>query len=312
MPRAEKFDTISGFLSRLGDREVAELVATATPLGAGIGGTTSLLRIGDVPVFLKKIRLTDLEMAHPRSTANLYDVPAYMQYGANAIGSTAINAWREVATHEMTTEWVLSRAYDGFPLTYHWRVLPETLAIYEELADVEKVVAYWGGSQAVRRRLLALHDSSAVAVLFCEYIPQSLESCDDAPKRQLLDGVAFMNSHELLHFDPHFGNLLTDGERIYFADFGLATSTRFELSPAEREFFQTHRTYDHAYVLSYVDRWQIYKKHDIAWRDHLAFLREHGGSALTLLMTEFFDTLINESRTTPYPVAEIEKLLSEQ
>jgi hypothetical protein len=187
-------------------------------------------------------------------------------------------------------------------------MLPEKQPMYEELVDIEKVVDYWGGSDAVRRRLIGLRDASAAAVLFCEHIPLPLESADES---QLLDGVAFMNSHELMHFDTHVGNLRTDGERIYFTDFGLATSTRFDLSPAERDFYETHRTYDRAFVISYFRRWLIREKHGIDWPDHRAFLRENPDS-FTMLMAEFFEKLIGESRTTPYPADEITRLLGEQ
>lgn len=313
MSRGENYRTVSGFLSQLGDREVAELVATAAPVGAGVGGAAAFLRIEDVPVFVKKVRLTDLELQHPRSTANLYGVPAVMQYGVGTFPSAGINAWREIAAHEMTTDWVLSGAYDGFPLMYHWRMLPAKQPMYEELADIEKAVDYWGGSDAFRQRLTGLRDATTAAVLFCEHIPTSLDATvvSDDVKGQLLDGVAFMNSHDLLHFDVHFGNILTDGKRIYFTDFGLATSSRFDLSPAERDFYQTHQTYDRAYVTSFLARWTIFQEHGVNWPDHQAFLRENP-DPFTLLMTEFFDRLIGESRTTPYPAAKIAELLGEQ
>ncbi len=48
--------------------------------------------------------------------------------------------------------------------------------------------------------------------------------------------------------DGHFANLRTDGTDIYLADFGLATSPRFELSPAERLFAEKHVTHDAAYA----------------------------------------------------------------
>ena len=41
-------------------------------------------------------------------------------------------------------------------------------------------------------------------------------------ERNLRAGVAFMTSHGLHHFDAHFKNVLTDGHRLYFTDFGLA------------------------------------------------------------------------------------------
>lgn len=42
-----------------------------------------------------------------------------------------------------------------------------------------------------------------------------------------------MNTRGLLHFDAHFENILTDGQRLFFADYGLAISSRFELSRDE-------------------------------------------------------------------------------
>jgi hypothetical protein len=40
---------------------------------------------------------------------------------------------------------------------------------------------------------------------------------------------------------------LTDGAKLYFADFGLATSLNFDLSDAEIEFFHRHKIYDLAH-----------------------------------------------------------------
>lgn len=61
-------------------------------------------------------------------------------------------------------------------------------------------------------------------------------------ERELAAGISFMNSRGLLHFDAHFENILTDGQRLYFADYGLALSSGFELSPDEAGFFDRHRT----------------------------------------------------------------------
>ena len=42
--------------------------------------------------------------------------------------------------HTMTTNWVLGGQHQGFPLMYHWRVLPDTAALTGELPDVERAV----------------------------------------------------------------------------------------------------------------------------------------------------------------------------
>jgi hypothetical protein len=139
--------------------------------------------------------------------------------------------------HTMTTNWVLAAEHEGFPLMYHWRVLPDSTPLPEELADIERAVAYWGGGSQVRRRIHALQQSSASVTLFVEYIPQNLhqwlgtqvKAGDQTAnracamvERELAAGTSFMNSCGLLHFDAHFENILTDGQRLYFADYGLA------------------------------------------------------------------------------------------
>ncbi len=49
-----------------------------------------------------------------------------------------------------------------------------------------------------------------------------------------------------MHFDAHFKNILTDGKRLYLSDFGLALSSRFDLTPAETQFLKQHSSYDQA------------------------------------------------------------------
>lgn len=42
-----------------------DVLAGARPLGAGIGGSTWLLRVAGEPVFVKRVALTDVELANP-------------------------------------------------------------------------------------------------------------------------------------------------------------------------------------------------------------------------------------------------------
>ncbi len=39
------------------------------------------------------------------------------------VGSPGFGVWREFVAHSVTTQWVLTRRSDCFPLLYHWRVL---------------------------------------------------------------------------------------------------------------------------------------------------------------------------------------------
>ena len=96
--------------------------------------------------------------------------------GVSAYGSLGFGAWRELAANTMTTNWVLAKQTEAFPLMYHWRVLPGTAPLAEELADIDRVVAYRDSSAAVRRRVNALAQASASVALFLEYIPQRLDT----------------------------------------------------------------------------------------------------------------------------------------
>jgi len=260
--RMAVYEDVSAALSGLSDAELRELVVTARPVGRGIGGQTALADVGGHRVFVKQIPVTDeeLQAGNVGSTANLFDLPTFYQYG---LGSAGFGAWRELAVHTMTTGWVRSGDYDGFPLTYHARVLSDLpradVAPEGQFLTIDWFTERWDGSPAVRARLDALEQAPSYAVVLLEYIPQTLEewitdcyksgdtaldSALSAAATALEEGIAFMGSRGLEHFDAHRSNILTDGTRVYFADFGLALSSEFDLSPAESEFFTDHADYD--------------------------------------------------------------------
>ncbi len=228
----------------------------------GVGGGSAVLGVGGVPVFVKRIPLTDLELAHPGSTANLYDLPLFCQYG---VGGPSFNAWRELAANVVVTEGVLAGRVQAFPLLYHWRVLPGRSPVADEHADIDAVVAALGGSPAVRARLDALAAASSSLVLFCEYVPLSMSEWlgvdpigkADIVAQQFSEIVTFLGDGVLLHMDGHFGNLRSDGRRMYLCDFGLATSTRFELSTAERDFVERHAMHDADYAAMRLVNWLV-------------------------------------------------------
>lgn len=348
--RVRRYSDVSGALAARSDRQLTDLLAGARSLGAGIGGTSVLLEVADVPVFAKRIPLTDLER-HPdnmMSTANLYGLPTFCHYGIAAVGSSGFGAWRELAANVTATGWVLAGRSAAFPLLYHWRVLPGAPPPTHEHADIDRAVAYWDGSPAVGARLRALAGASASVVLFLEYIPQRLgdwlraragegvdaitractmvESC-------LLTDVAFMVGNGLVHFDGHFDNIVTDGQRLYLTDFGLATSPRFDLSAEEAVFLADNRTHDLGYALMRLVNWLVAAAcgvgipPDSGPAERNGFVRACAAGAepvgappavaavirryapAAALMNDFYFEFFGTSRTTPYPAAEVERAL---
>lgn len=341
--RLAAHSTVSTALALHSDHAVAELLDKAIPFGSGIGGTSALLEVAGTPVFVKRVPLTDLERRpeHVRSTANLFELPLFCQYGVGAIGSPGFGAWRELAVHAMTTNWALRGEYEGFPLLHHWRVVPDSPPLPEELADIDRVVAHWGGAPGVRHRVEARRKSSASVALFLEYIPRNLHewlgeqmsadagSADRAcalVERELTAGISFMNSRGLLHFDAHFQNILTDGHRLYFTDYGLALSSRFDLSPQEAAFYDRHRGYDRCYSRSYFVNWLVKDLYGHERDEREARIRAYAqgerptgipDTAVSLItryaplasvLADFFRRLEEESRETPYPLEELREL----
>ena len=329
-------------LALLSDHALADLVASGTPAGTGIGGRGSLLEVDGVQVFVKQVPLTatELQPAHVRSTANLFGLPSRFHYGIGAIGSPGFGAWRELAVHEMTTDWVRSGSFPGFPLLHHWRVLPDLpQPLPGDLADVERCVAYWGGG---RERVEALRTASASLTLFLEYVPHTLHDWFSAQLRtenaepacalveQGLEAVTgFLRAQrQLIHFDAHFGNILTDGHRLYLTDYGLSLSSRFPLDPRERDFYERHRDYDRAYALSYLVHWLVVDQYGLGRDEREEFIRAYAGgrrpegilaaaaelisrhARLAVVVGDFNRRLEQESRLTPYPHDDVEALSS--
>ncbi|WP_201846299.1 hypothetical protein [Myceligenerans indicum] len=226
---------------------------------------------------------------------------------------------------------------------YHWRVLPDGgHPLPEELADVDHAVAYWGGGPQIRHRIEAVRDSSASLVLFLEYIPQNLhdwlgaqvnaggEAAEQACAmidRELDAGISFMNSRGLLHVDAHFQNILTDGHRLYLADYGLAISSSFDLTPHEAAFLDAHRDYDRGYAATHLVNWLAVALYGHGPDERRAFVRSSAqgvpptgipaaladlivrDAPVAAVMGEFYRRFQRESRAVPYPAAEVRRQL---
>lgn len=347
--RRDRHGQASTALALLNDRRLTELLDSASPLGAGIGGTTWLLHIDGNPVFVKRVALTALELRpeNSRSTANIFGLPGWTHYG---VGSAGSGAWRELAAHAMTSDWALTGQCENFLLLHHARVLaaapPNSLTPAERVL-LEQNVAFWHGDAAVRLRLEELARSSADLVLFLEYVPQNLLEWLDTrlgagdheidaacvvAERGLRTVTGFMSAAGFRHFDAHFRNVLTDGERLFVTDFGLASSSRFELSVAELRFLDQHASHDGCYAVTQLVNWVVSWLSDAGrhgWAHPLVrndFVRgcaegqkvaelppraaaivQHY-APVAVVINDFYFKLYGEDRKTPYPTDEIDRV----
>ncbi|MBA3602373.1 MAG: protein kinase family protein [Parachlamydiaceae bacterium] len=336
--RLFNYNKATQYLSHLTDENLSELLTTATPLGSGIGGEVLSMEVEGVPLFVKKIRLTPIEQQHLGSTLNLFELPSYYQYG---VGSMGFGVWREISAHEMTTQWVLNGECQNFPLMYHYRALqrstPPTMPTSEQLEERQRYVDDWNGSSTVGIRAQAADLASADVVVFMENFPQTLYKWLKAEgdkgnlteqsianlERELNMVTAFMKSRGFLHFDAHFHNILASNDHVYFADFGLAMSHKFDCSLEEMTFFEKHSSYDRYYVVSelvknaiaatvhegsevLLNAYLSTEKMTTTLPSAVASIAERY-RPIAVLMDKFFQGLRKESKSTPYPEAELSR-----
>ena len=328
--RRRTHQALAARLAALSDDELAALLEDTASGQANVHGNQSgVIEVDGVKVFVKKIALTDLERTaeNQGSTANLFDLPLFYQYG---VGSAGFGAWRELSAYQQASAWTLAGECPHFPLLHHWRLLPRTAVqpSPELLAQRQRLADYWEHSDAVRARLEAISAASASIVLFLEYAPETLHAWlqarstgqrpDAALEAAILrvhdqwrDAAAFMNDRGMQHFDLHTHNVLTDGERVYVADFGLALCADFDLSPAERAFFETHRLYDRCYVDWAFVVWLLHPVEPPILTPALRARVDRCTPVATHIGT-FLKTLREASKTTPYPEAELKAALAAQ
>jgi len=196
--RRDRHELVSASLAARDDGELAALLHDASGGAVGVGGGASVLDVDGVRVFAKRIPITERELAHPHSTANLFDLPTFCQYGMYRLAGPGFGAWRELGANLSLTEGVLGGESEAFALMHHWRVLPGRPPVASEHQDIEAVVAQFGGDSAVRVRLEELADARSSLVLFLEHLPDRLSECLNDPlasaeavERQIFDAVAF-------------------------------------------------------------------------------------------------------------------------
>ncbi|OUL20850.1 hypothetical protein BV378_28620 [Nostoc sp. RF31YmG] len=253
--RSKRYFHLSSQIAQLDNAQLRSLFGNSELNESSTGwGMNHTIVLGESKVFVKRVPVTNIEFDNLFSTRNLYDLPTYCNYG---FGSTGFGVFRELVTHIKTTNWVLSGAIASFPLMYHYRIIPFS----GRRADVDEshlkdYVEYWGNSANAGNYLLDRANANYELVLFLEYIPYILETWlrDNPNKLQqplndLCKTIDFLRTKEIIHFDAHFRNVLTDGEQTYLTDFGLVLDKSFALTKDEESFFEQNTFYDYGEVL---------------------------------------------------------------
>lgn len=245
--RSENYKVVSEIINC--SKNIDDLIQNGHEAHKGIGGTAVKIEINGIPVFVKQVPVTNLEMDNMYCTKNLFNLPIYYQYG---VGSTGFGVWRELEAHQMTTNWILKGECENFPITYGYKIVKQKNPQNINEEDLKKYVEYWGSSSEIADRMKAISSAKYSLYIFMEFIPKTLHEYvqnDSNANLKIMENdlrstVNFMNSKGMIHFDGHGRNILTNGKNLYFADFGLVNCLDFDLTTEEKDFMNKHKTYD--------------------------------------------------------------------
>jgi hypothetical protein len=308
--RKTRYQIASKAIESLSEEEINMLLLQGEQCHKGIGGTGVKLTIDSVPIFAKVIPLTELELSHKFSTKNLFNLPTFYQYG---VGSSGFGGWRELKSHQMTSDWVLNDLCENFPLMYGFTIIEKSNP--QNMSNLNDYVKYWGGSQAIERKMTELINSKQSLVVFLEYIPFTLRThreklnCN-VIEEEIFKVTKFLESKDMIHFDCHSRNILTDGESLYLSDFGLATSLDFELSNEEIAFFHKNKGYDFAIGADAIC-YNSSSRRTEAMSPQLQFLQDKYKDIAQIFHKFITDLRDDETKNIQYPQQEIDQLLVE-
>ena len=246
--RTKKYFALSSQIAHLDNAQLRSLFDNSESKESNSGwGLNQTIVFGESKVFVKRVPITNIEYNNLFSTKNFYNVPTHYNYG---FASSGFGYFRELITHIKTTNWVLEEAILAFPLMYHYRIIP----FFGRRADVD--VEKLGNNPNVRNYMLDRVNANYELIIFLEYIPYVLDKwLQENPSllQKSLDDlrttIDFLRTKKIIHFDAHFQNILTDGERIYLTDFGLVLDKSFALTLDEESFFEQNIFYDYGEVM---------------------------------------------------------------
>lgn len=234
---------------RLACVDTKQLTELAGGEGARGWGRSQTIDIDTSKVFVKRIPVTQLEYENMFSTENIFNIPAIYHYG---VGSAGFSAFRELAAHVKTTNWVLDGDIANFPLMYHYRIVPNfTVASEPDAEQHAGYVKYWNSDPGIDRYMLARHAAGHEMILCLEHFPHALNNWlttnqdkAEVVTAEMLQTIGFLREHGILHFDAHLANIVVNGDTPYLTDFGLVLDRNFAIAGDERAFFELHADYD--------------------------------------------------------------------
>ena len=248
-PIAKRRQTYFQLNSRLAELDNTQVGSLLGGIDFTDGGKPNLVKLGKQRIFVKRLPLTKLEYANQFSTANLYRLPTYFNYG---VGSYGFGAFRETVAHIKTTNWVLGGAIENFPLLYHWRIIPFSgpREAFDETRH-QGFVRYWNSNKPIDHMMRQKAAAPYEIILFLEYMPYTLGPWLaknighlDRVIGQASKILSFLRRQNIIQFDAHYWNFVTDSKQIYLTDFGLVLDKNFALNKTERTFFANNRYYD--------------------------------------------------------------------
>jgi hypothetical protein len=196
------------------------------------------------------------ERADLESTRNAYGIPSHLNY---PFGSPGLGVGRELQFAIKASGWVASGDCPAFPILIHHRLLdgadhvaaldgePERFVGFTRYRwDEPSMNAYLADRAAARHELVMVFEHLAHgAVDWIARRPGDVGWIVEDVRRV----IAFLRSHDVVHFDSDLFNVRTDGRRAYLTDFGLVLDRQFDLGDDEHRFLDHHRHFDDGNLL---------------------------------------------------------------
>jgi len=255
--RLQKYSQTSDALHYMSTCNLTKLILSNV-IGQGYG-VNSVIMINRTKIFIKAIPITKTDLNNMYDTSNIHNLPMYYNYG---VGSAGFGCWRELAFHIKASNFVINDLCPNFPILYHYRIVEnkQIAAKYKKYKFDKEFFEYWGSNKNIDIYLKARSETNYFIILCLEYFPTTMYSSNIIDKNtawyinQISTIITFLKKHEVIHFDAHLGNLITNGKILILTDFGLVLDKSFRLTKPEIAFFNKNTNYDKATLITNISR----------------------------------------------------------